>query len=208
MTSYLTLAADVVAEIEVERSRFRCLLARAATEEQARATIEQVRREHWDARHHCTAFVIGPSGALARSNDDGEPSGTAGAPMLEVLRGAGTSDVVAVTTRWFGGIKLGTGGLARAYAASVRAGLAEASLVTRSEVLRAEVAVGHALAGRLENDLRARGVTITGSSYDARVTLHLAVPPESLDDVTAIVEALTGGEASPEVTGSAWVDQG
>lgn len=206
MTSYLTLARDTVAEIEVERSRFRCLVARVPDESAARARVEAVRKEHWDARHHCTAFVIGPS-RLARSNDDGEPSGTAGAPMLEVLRGAGVSDVLAVTTRWFGGTKLGTGGLARAYAASVRAALEAAPLVTRSLVQQARVVVDHAAVGRLESDLRARGVVITGVEYDARATLLLVVPPGDLAELSATVEALTSGAGSLEVTGSAWVDR-
>lgn len=205
MDAYLTLARDTVAETEVERSRFRCRLVRVADEGAARAVVEEVRREHWDARHHCTAFVLGPS-RTARSNDDGEPSGTAGAPMLEVLRGAGVSDVLAVTTRWFGGVKLGTGGLARAYAGSVRAALADAVLVRRSQVHQAAVVVDHALAGRLENDLRARGITVTGVEYDARATVGLEVPPADLAAVTALVESLTGGAATPVVTGSAWVD--
>src|SRR5690606_33095353 len=104
-------AADGEAEIEVKRSRFLCTLRRVGTEADARAVVEEMRRQHWDARHHCSAFVLGPDGALQRSSDDGEPAGTAGAPMLEVLRGHGVSDVVAVVTRWFGGVLLGAGGL-------------------------------------------------------------------------------------------------
>lgn len=204
-TTYLTLARDTVAEIEVERSRFRCLLARVPDEQAARALVEAIRKEHWDARHHCTAFVIGPD-RLARSNDDGEPSGTAGAPMLEVLRGAGVSDVLAVTTRWFGGIKLGTGGLARAYAASVRAALDAAALVSREQVHLGTVTVDHATVGRLENDLRARGITVTGVEYGARAAILLAIPPAGLEEASATVEALTAGGAALELTGSAWVD--
>ncbi|RYE74360.1 MAG: YigZ family protein, partial [Myxococcales bacterium] len=112
---YRTIAGTVEVEHVVERSRFLTQLVRVPDEASAREVIDVRRREHWSARHHCTAFVIGPDGALQRSNDDGEPAGTAGAPMLEVLRGAEISDVVAVVTRYFGGVKLGTGGLARAY---------------------------------------------------------------------------------------------
>ncbi len=92
----------------MKRSRFVCDLSPAASEEEARTFIDQVRSGTRDARHHCTAFVLGPDGATQRSNDDGEPSGTAGAPMLDVLRGRGLTDVVAVVTRWFGGTLLGT----------------------------------------------------------------------------------------------------
>ena len=114
LRSYLTVAGRCSSEIEVRRSRFVCDLERVETEAEAREFIEAVRASSRDARHHCTAFVLGPGGETQRSNDDGEPSGTAGAPMLEVLRGRQVSDVVAVVTRWFGGVLLGTGGLFRA----------------------------------------------------------------------------------------------
>ena len=129
--SYLTLAAPARSEIEVRRSRFVCDVAPVTSEDAARAAIEHVRTVSRGAGHHCTAFVLGPDAATLRSNDDGEPSGTAGAPMLELLRGRNLTDVVAVVSRWFGGTLLGTGGLARAYAGATRAALDEvvASLV-------------------------------------------------------------------------------
>ena len=120
--AYLTIAGDATGEIEVSRSRFLCRLARVEDEVSARSVIEQARKQHWDARHHCSAFILGADHRLERSSDDGEPAGTGGAPMLEVLRGRDLSDVVAVVTRWFGGTLLGTGGLSRAYADAVRAG--------------------------------------------------------------------------------------
>src|SRR5699024_1218857 len=106
-------------------------LARVSTETEARDVVERLRKQYWDARHHCSAFILGPQGQVQRSSDDGEPAGTAGAPMLEVLRGAEVSDVVAVVTRWFGGVLLGTGGLIRAYSDAVRAGLDEVGTLTR-----------------------------------------------------------------------------
>ena len=105
--AYLTVARSGSAEIEVKRSRFLARVERVETEAAARAVVEAARKEHWDARHHCSAFVLGPDAGVQRSNDDGEPSGTAGAPMLEVLRGRELSDVVVVVTRWFGGVLLG-----------------------------------------------------------------------------------------------------
>ena len=114
MTRYRTVARSAVAETEVKRSRFLCRIERVESEGAARAVVDRARKEHWDARHHCSAFVLGPDGAVQRSSDDGEPSGTAGAPTLEVLRGRALSDVVAVVTRWFGGTLLGAGGLVRA----------------------------------------------------------------------------------------------
>ena len=134
--SYRTLAATGVAEIEVSRSRFLAEASRVETEEDARAAIVRVRRAHPDARHHCTAFVLGPRREIERSNDDGEPSGTAGAPILDTLRGADLTDAVVVVTRWFGGTLLGTGGLARAYGDAARAALEAAGIRRRSDAAK------------------------------------------------------------------------
>ena len=208
MTSYLTIARDGESEIEVKGSRFLCDLRRVPDEAAARAVVADLRRTHWDARHHCTAFVIGPAPALERSSDDGEPAGTAGAPMLEVLRGAGVSDVVAVVTRWFGGTLLGAGGLVRAYGDAVRAGLDVAGTLRRSLLQEVEVAVDPADAGRIEGDLRTRGVTVLDVAWSERVRLVLGVPPEDLDGVRSAVAALTAGSAEPVVVGKRWVDVG
>ena len=204
VSRYLTVAPTAEVETEVKRSRFRCRVERVTDEDAARAVVERARKEHWDARHHCSAFVLGPEAALQRSNDDGEPSGTAGAPMLEVLRGREVSDVVAVVTRWFGGTLLGAGGLVRAYGDAVRAALDEAGLRARVRSERYDVAVGHADAGRLESDLRARGVDVLGADYGPHVTLHVAVPPE--EDLAGVLAGLTGGTVVPERVGEAWTD--
>lgn len=205
-TSYLTIARAGEAEIEIKRSRFRCTLVRVESEDEARAVVERLRKEHWDARHHCSAFVLGPDAEVARSSDDGEPSGTAGAPMLEVLRGHEVSDVVAVVTRWFGGVLLGAGGLVRAYGDSVRAGLDEVGTIRRSLLLEHEVVVSHAEAGRLENDLRARGVLVLDTVYTSDVTLRLGVPAEESDGLAPVVAELTGGTGDLVQVGSRWVD--
>ncbi len=204
---YRTVAEPATAEIVVKRSRFRCLLARVDTEDDARGLIADQRRVHWDARHHCSAMVLGPAGATQRSSDDGEPSGTAGAPMLQVLLGHELSDTVAVVTRWFGGVLLGAGGLARAYGDAVTAAVQEASIIRR--VLLEEVAVElpHADAGRVENAMRAAAVRVLGTDYAQVARLRLATPPETLTEVTQLVRELTGGAARPEVVGQRWVDQ-
>jgi len=205
--SYLTIARDGQAEIEVKRSRFLCTLARVEDEQAARAVVERLRRQHWDARHHCSAFVLGPEGAVERSSDDGEPAGTAGAPMLEVLRGRGVTDVVAVVTRWFGGTLLGAGGLVRAYGDAVRAGL-DASGTLRRDLLRElTLELGHADAGRVESELRARGVSVLESEYAAAVTLRLGVPVADVERLHALVAELTGGTAEAVVAGERWVDR-
>lgn len=205
-TSYLTIARDGEAEIEVKRSRFLCTLVRVEDEGDARAVVERLRKEHWDARHHCSAFVLGPNAGIARSSDDGEPSGTAGAPMLEVLQGHEVSDVVAVVTRWFGGVLLGTGGLVRAYGDSVRAGLESVGTLRRTLVLEHELTVSHTEAGRVDNELRSRGVHVLDAAYDAAVTLRLGVPAREEETLAPLVAELTAGSGRLREVGSRWVD--
>ena len=206
MTSYLTVAGPADAEVEDRGSRFLCTLRRVADEDEARALVAALRREHADARHHCSAFVLGPDGALQRSSDDGEPSGTAGAPMLEVLRGRGLTDVVAVVTRWFGGTLLGAGGLVRAYSDATRAALDAAGTRRRVLMSRFDLVADHADAARWEAELRARGVTVLGVDYAERATLHLAVPAGDEEALQAQVAALTAGTATAQPAGEAWAD--
>jgi len=203
---YLVIARDGSAEIEVKRSRFLCTLVRVESEPAARAVVERMRKEHWQARHHCSAFVLGSSSSIQRSSDDGEPAGTAGAPMLEVLRGREVSDVVAVVTRWFGGVLLGAGGLVRAYGDAVRAGLDEVGLLERRLVQEFTLSVSHADAGRVESDLRARGVQVLSAEYGAEVVLRLGAPDASV--LAPLVAELTGGTTVPRPAGSSWVDLG
>lgn len=205
MTSYLTLGRDAEAEIEVRRSRFLCTLRRVGAEAEARDVVAGLRAQHWGARHTCSALVLGPDSAVQRSSDDGEPAGTAGAPMLEVLRGAGLSDVVAVVTRWFGGTLLGAGGLVRAYGDAVRAAVELAGTTRRALVHEVAVELTHADAGRVESELRARGIAVLGTAYDARVRLLLGTAsPMALAEMLA---ELTAGAASPVLVGERWVDQ-
>ena len=204
MTRYRTVAGNAVAETEVKRSRFLCRIERVDSEEVARTVVERARKEHWDARHHCSAFVLGPDGAVQRCSDDGEPSGTAGAPMLEVLRGREVSDVVAVVTRWFGGTLLGAGGLVRAYGDAVRAGLDAAGVHERVLAALFDVDVSHAAAGRLESDLRARGVDVQDATYAERVTVRVDRDPAT--DLDALLAELTGGTVSSTPAGHAWSD--
>jgi uncharacterized YigZ family protein len=206
LISYRTIAEDAAAEIEVSRSRFRCVLARVEDESSARAVVEQARKEHWDARHHCSAFVLGPAGGTERAHDDGEPPGTAGAPMLAVLRGHAVSDVVAVVSRWFGGTLLGTGGLARAYADAVRSALDSTRLVERVEQELCEVTVDLAAAGRLEHELRSRGTNVLRIDYTDVATLELAVPSRAVGVAEEIVAELTEGASSLYRRGRRWTD--
>ena len=123
-----TISAPIRQETVIEKSRFICSLAKVATEQEAQDFIKQIKKEFWDATHNCSAYVIGATSTAERSSDDGEPSGTAGLPMLEVLRKQGLYNVAAVVTRYFGGVKLGAGGLVRAYTGSVASAVTAAGL--------------------------------------------------------------------------------
>lgn len=149
-----TIARRVRADTVISRSRFIATLAPAIDRAAATAVIAEVRREWHDAGHHAMAMIIGPRGQQERSSDDGEPAGTAGSPMLAVLRGAEVTDVVAVVTRYVGGTLLGTGGLVRAYGGVVRAALDRAERLAQRPVAVFDLHVGHADAGRLEHLLR------------------------------------------------------
>ncbi len=207
-TAYLTVANPVEAEITVKRSRFRCRLERVTTEDEARAVIEAARKAHWDARHHCSAFITGaPPHVRERSSDDGEPAGTAGAPILDVLRGRHTSDIVAVVTRWFGGTPLGAGGLVRAYGGVVADALDAAQLVRREERQTVFASVPAADAGRIENGLRAAGFPVISTAYEPNdATLEILISPGDHTALGAALARLTGTTARLVDGRLAWRD--
>ncbi|MCA4131552.1 YigZ family protein [Arthrobacter sp. M4] len=217
-TSYTTLAPgqDFRQELEIKRSRFITVLRRASDEDGARALVSDLRKEFHDARHHCSAFILGPDRTVQRSSDDGEPSGTAGIPMLEALLKRETrpgvtdlSDVSAVVVRYFGGILLGAGGLVRAYSESVSSALEAAPLVQRRRLRVCAVRVPHAAAGRLDNDLRASGFAMAETNYEEQETvLRLAIQdiPEELASARDRVAALTAGAAKLSPEGTEWID--
>lgn len=217
-TAYTTLAAgpDFRHELEIKRSRFITVMRRSGDEEGARDLVAGLRKEFHDARHHCSAFVLGPDRDVQRSSDDGEPSGTAGIPMLEALLRRETvpgvtdlSDVTAVVVRYFGGILLGAGGLVRAYSESVSSALDLAPLVRRSRLRICSVEVRHSAAGRLENDLRAAGYVMAETSYGASTTVlrvALADQPDELDRAAARLASLTAGSAVLRPEETEWID--
>jgi len=209
--SYVRPADELVThEFEVKRSRFFGWVARATTEEEARAVIAAAREEYPDARHHCSAFIVHQDGAqpIERSSDDGEPSGTAGKPMLEVLKGSGMQDVVAVAIRYFGGIKLGTGGLVSAYTASVADTLEQVTRVTREVRELGTVDFPHAEAGRIESELRTAGIDVVDVEYGRAATYTLAFAPGERERVDALLAAVTHGGAEMKEAGYRWVERG
>lgn len=204
--AYVTVAADGLAEIEVKRSRFIARVRRVEDEIAARTVIEQCRKQYWDARHHCSAFVLGPRAEIRRSNDDGEPSGTAGAPILAAISGRELSDVVVVVTRYFGGTLLGAGGLVRAYADATVAGLDRAGVVRRVRALQVDVRVPIADVGRVENAVREAGLDVGEVQYRTNAVIKGAVAPQRLGPLAGQVASLTQGAGLVTETGSCWID--
>ncbi|WP_432094483.1 YigZ family protein [Streptomyces sp. bgisy100] len=201
---YRTVAREGVHEIEINKSRFRCALAPAATEEEAQEFVRRVRREHPTASHNCFAYVIGADGGVQKASDDGEPGGTAGVPMLQMLLRREVRFVVAVVTRYYGGVKLGAGGLIRAYGGAVGEALDALGTLTRQRFRLATVTVDHQRAGKLENDLRATGREVRDVRYAAEVTLEIGLPEVDVDAFRAWIADTTAGTARVELGGEAY----
>lgn len=199
-------------ELEVKRSRFLARLRRVTTEADARAVIDERRRSHFDARHHCSAFVIGPDGRAARSSDDGEPAGTAGVPMLGVLQHHGLSDVVAVVTRYFGGIKLGAGGLVRAYSEAVAR--AVSAVGTRDVVLSRQLLIEVPLAEAGAVEAQVRGIVLPGGvavvvegvEWSDAARISVAVPHGAEAHLESALASLSAGSLHATAVGQRWVD--
>jgi uncharacterized YigZ family protein len=200
---YLTVAAAGVHETEVNRSRFVCALAPAAGERQAQEFIAAVRAGHPGASHHCYAYVLGADAAVQKCADDGEPGGTAGLPMLQMLTRRDIRCAVAVVSRYFGGTKLGAGGLIRAYGGAVGAALDTLGTVTRTRYRLATVTVDHQRAGKLENELRAAGHPVRGTHYGRRVSIDTALPGDAVDRFRGWLADATAGTAGLEL-GADW----
>lgn len=198
----------VIHEVEIKRSRFIAWVARAAEEDQARELVERARAQHPDARHYCSAFIVDGAepNPIERSSDDGEPSGTAGTPMLDVLRGSGMRDVAAVVIRYFGGVKLGAGGLVHAYSNTLAGAIDHVPRVRREVKELAEVSLPHADAGRVEAELRRAGVEVLGTTYAAMATHTLAFDPGQRERVDALIAAATHGNATARSAGHEWVE--
>ncbi|WP_424214924.1 YigZ family protein [Streptomyces sp. BI20] len=193
--SYVTPARAGVHETEINRSRFLCSLAPVATEAEAQEFIAGVRREHPAATHNCWAYVIGADASVQKASDDGEPGGTAGLPMLQMLTRRDIRYAVAVVTRYYGGVKLGAGGLIRAYGGVVGETLDALGTTTRHRYRLLTVSVDHQRAGRTQNDLRAAGRTVVDLRYGAEVEIEIALPESELPAFTAWLADSTAGAA-------------
>lgn len=180
------LYEECIEEIEIKKSRFICYLERVDSEEEAKAFILKVKKLHPNARHHCYAFVIGEHNEIQRSNDDGEPAGTAGVPILECLMNRNMQDIVAVVVRYFGGIKLGAGGLIRAYAKSVSNALNYAT-ITKKELMKIyQVTFAYDLIGKMDYYFRSNDIEVIDKEYENKVSYTCLCKDDISEDMASL----------------------
>ena len=177
-------------EIVEKKSRFIATVSPVESEEEALAFIEKTRKQYWDARHNCFAYVIGDHQELMRFSDDGEPQGTAGKPMLDVLLGEELHNTAVVVTRYFGGTLLGTGGLVRAYSGAVQEGLRSCVLAEKRKGLQLSIGTDYSGIGKVQYLLGQRGIRILSSEYTEQVVLTVLV---TLEKKLELLDALTEG---------------
>lgn len=179
--------------LEEKRSKFLSVVFAVENEEEALQRINQIRKKHWDARHHVFAYVIGERDEIVRASDDGEPSGTGGKPVLDVLKGAGLHNVCLVVTRYFGGTLLGTGGLIRAYGGAAKDAVENAGISEKMKGIMAETVVEYTDLGKLEYLLRENQVTTLDTGYTDKVELTLLIPAKDESRIRELLTEESGG---------------
>ena len=191
---YRILISGGEGEIVEKKSRFIATVRVVESEEEAQAFIEEMKKKYWDARHNCSAFVIGARGELTRCSDDGEPSGTAGRPMLEVLLGSEIRNIAVVVTRYFGGVLLGTGGLVRAYTQAVQEGIKHCETAMMRFGVRYKLTTDYNGVGKILYLLSEQGITQESADYGENVELQVMVPVEKADKLVKDITEVTNGK--------------
>ena len=190
LQNYRTIKEDNQHEIEIKKSRFICFLKRIESEDEAKNFIQQIKKEHWKANHNCSAFVLGEHNEIQRSSDDGEPSGTAGVPMLEVLKKNNLINVCAVVTRYFGGTKLGAGGLIRAYSGAVAQAIASTGIVEGRLQQEVFVQLDYPNWGRMENFIANEQVAVKDTQFTDQVIVTCMVDENQIESFESKVSNL------------------
>jgi uncharacterized YigZ family protein len=196
LSHYYTVKETGAHEITIQRSRFIAHISRAESESEAQEFILAIKKKYWDATHNCSAYLIGENDQIQKANDDGEPSGTAGVPILEVLRKRNLKDTVVVITRYFGGIKLGAGGLIRAYGKSTSEGLNAVGIVKRKLVQILKVKIDYTWLGKIEKEIRASTHTIKEIHYLDIVEIDAYIDQDQLQPFQEWIIELTNGQCT------------
>ena len=191
MIEYKTIENEAFAEWEISKSRFLAYVRHTESEQEAQNFIVSVKKKHFDARHNSFAYIIGERGQIQKSSDDGEPSGTAGVPILEVLKKNELSDITIVVTRYFGGIKLGAGGLIRAYGKSATLGLDAAAIVKKTIFSCYKLTLSYDLLGTLENYLHQNEIRIDSKDYTDNVKLTVLLPKTTAENTIKDITDMT-----------------
>ncbi|MFJ8530512.1 YigZ family protein [Bacillus sp. NPDC094106] len=207
LLQYLTIKGYGEHEIVIQRSRFICYISRATTEEEAQEFIQKIKKQHWNATHNCSAYLIGEQNQIQKANDDGEPSGTAGVPMLEVLKKRDLKDIVVVVTRYFGGIKLGAGGLIRAYGKCTSEGIRHVGVVERKLMRVMKTEIDYTLLGKVENELRHSEYAIKDIHYLENVTFDIYVEEDQKHNFKNWMIELTNGKCTIEEDNMLYLEQ-
>lgn len=184
---------DHTSTLEIQKSKFICYLHKNFDEASAKEFIRTIQKMHPDANHHCYAFIIGEHNDIQRSNDDGEPSGTAGAPILDCLMKHHMQDITAVVVRYFGGIKLGAGGLIRAYSKSTSQALKSAAITKKQEMLKYQVVFHYDMIGKIDHYFRTHSITVLQKDYSEKVIYEYL----SLHDISDDILELSNGASTP-----------
>ncbi len=191
---YYTVKGNGEHEIVIQKSRFIAHVARVETEEAAQDFIQRIKKENWNATHNCSAYLIGENDHIQKANDDGEPSGTAGVPILEVLKKKHLKDTVVVVTRYFGGIKLGAGGLIRAYGKSTSEGINATGIVERKLMKVMSTVIDYTWLGKIENELRSSVYGIKDIHYLDNVEIETYVEDGEVQNFVDWMVELTSGQ--------------
>ena len=198
LEQYRTVYEGGEGEITEKKSRFIATVHPVESEEEALAFLEEMKKKYWDARHNCYVYSIGMNREFTRCSDDGEPSGTAGRPMLDVILGEDIYNIAVVVTRYFGGVLLGTGGLVRAYSKAVQEGLSESLLIEKKKGISLKVTTDYTGIGKIQYIAGERQISILDSEYTDKVVLKLLVPNSETDAVQKAITEGTNGRAVME----------
>lgn len=193
---YVTILEPGTGEVVEKKSRFIGYVRHVDSEEEANAFVMEIKKRHYDARHNCYAYVIGEEQPLLRFSDDGEPSGTAGKPILEVIEGEGLKNVCVVVTRYFGGTLLGTGGLVRAYTDATKACIMATDIVSKRKVIPVTIHTNYTDLGKIQYILSSEGIEVKDSNYSDTVSLQVEI---FVDDVEYIEKAIVEGTSARAV---------
>ena len=191
--SYKTVKKDAFAEIEIKKSKFIAHIAEIKSEDEAETFIKQTRKKYYDATHNCSAYILNSDRGIRHSSDDGEPSGTAGKPILDVISGAGLSDIIVVVTRYFGGTELGTGGLVRAYSGAAAEVLKNAAVVEITEAKLMEFIIDYGLLPKLQHLCMELGIIIYETEYLEKVKISVLITEDNLGRFFKEVTEMTAG---------------